>query len=42
MTFWACMVATELMLMAVGFFVLKLVLQRWGPGRMSGMANVGE
>jgi hypothetical protein len=42
MTFWVCLAATELMLMAVCVFVLKVVLKRWGPGRMKGMAISGE
>jgi hypothetical protein len=42
MTFWVCLAATELMLMAVCVFLLKLALQRWGPGRMKGMASVDE
>jgi hypothetical protein len=37
-----CVLATELMLMAVCVFLLKLALQRWGPGRMKGMASWGE
>ena len=30
------------MLIAVCVFVLKLVLDRWGPARMKGMASRGE
>ena len=37
-----CVVATELMLIAVCVFVLKVVLKRWGPSRMKGMASSGE
>ena len=37
-----CVVATELMLIAVCVFVLKVVLKRWGPSRMKGMASPGE
>ena len=33
---------TEVMLLAVCVFVLKMVLDRWGPGRMRGMASRGE
>src|SRR5215203_3273967 len=42
MTFWACVVATELMLIAVCALLLKLVLGRWGPSRMRGMASSAE
>jgi hypothetical protein len=39
---WTWVVATELMLLAVPVFALKLVLDRWGPGRLRGMASRGE
>jgi hypothetical protein len=39
---WVCVVATELTLIAVCVFVLKLVLARWGPGRTRGMASSFE
>jgi hypothetical protein len=39
---WTWVVVTELMLLAVCMFVLKMVLNRWGPGRMRGMASRGE
>ena len=39
---WIWAVATEVMLLAVAVFVLKLVLDRWGPGRPRGMASRGE
>jgi hypothetical protein len=39
---WMWVVATELMLLAVAVFVLKLVLDRWGPRRLRGMASHGE
>jgi hypothetical protein len=39
---WAWVVATEVMLLAVGVLLLKLVLDRWGPGRLRGMASRGE
>jgi hypothetical protein len=42
MPFWVCVVATELLLIAACVFLLKLVLERWGPGRMKGMASSGE
>jgi hypothetical protein len=29
-------------LLAVGVFILKLVLDRWGPGRLRGVASRGE
>jgi hypothetical protein len=41
-TLWLCVVATELMLIAVCVLLLKLVLGHWGPGRMRGMASSGE
>jgi hypothetical protein len=37
---WA--VATEVVLLAVGVWLSKLVLDRWGPGRPRGMASRGE
>jgi hypothetical protein len=39
---WMWVVATEVMLLAVGVLLLKLVLDRWGPGRLRGMASRGE
>jgi hypothetical protein len=39
---WVCVVATELTLIAVCVFLLKLVLERWGPPRMKGMASSRE
>jgi hypothetical protein len=39
---WVCVVATELMLIAVCVFLVKLVLKSWGPSRMRGMASPGE
>jgi hypothetical protein len=39
---WTWVVVTEVMLLAVSVFVLKLVLDRWGPGRLRGMASRGE
>jgi hypothetical protein len=39
---WMWVAATELMLLAVGALLLKLVLDRWGPGRLRGMASRGE
>jgi hypothetical protein len=41
-TLWTWTVVTEVMLLAVCVFVLKMVLDRWGPGRMRGMASRGE
>ena len=35
-------VATEVMLLAVSLLLLKLVVDRWGPGRLRGMASRGE
>ena len=39
---WTSVVATEVMLLAVGVLVLKLVLDRWEPGRLRGKASRGE
>jgi hypothetical protein len=39
---WMWAVATEVMLLAFCLVVLKLVLDRWGPGRLRGMASRGE
>ena len=39
---WTWAVATEVMLLAVGVWLSKLVLDRWGPGRPRGMASHGE
>jgi hypothetical protein len=39
---WAWVIATELMLLALSLLGLKLVLDRWGQGRLRGMANRGE
>jgi hypothetical protein len=41
-TLWMWIVVTEVMLLAVCVFVLKMVLDRWGPSRMRGMASRGE
>jgi hypothetical protein len=42
MTFWVCVLTTELLLIAVCVFVLKQVLDYWGPARMKGMASSVE
>src|SRR5829696_5066353 len=39
---WTWVVVTEVMLLAVAVFVLKLVVDRWGPGRLRGVASQGE
>jgi len=39
---WTWAVATEVVLLAVGVWLSKLVLDRWGPGRPRGMASRGE
>ena len=39
---WMWVIATEVMLLAVSVLLLKLVVDRWGPGRMRGMASRGE
>jgi hypothetical protein len=42
MTLWVCVIATELVLIAGCVLLLKLMLHRWGPTRMEGMASSGE
>jgi hypothetical protein len=37
-----CVAATELILLAVTVLLLKWCLDRWGPGRMRGVATAGE
>jgi hypothetical protein len=37
-----CVAATELILLATTVFLIKLVLDRWGPGRMRGVATSSE
>jgi hypothetical protein len=39
---WRWAVMTELMLLAISVLLLKLFLDRWGPGRPRGMASRGE
>src|SRR5215211_2949934 len=39
---WMWAVATEVVLLAVGVWLSKLVLDRWGLGRLRGMASRGE
>jgi hypothetical protein len=39
---WTWTVVTEVMLLAVCASALKMILDRWGPGRMRGMASRGE
>jgi hypothetical protein len=39
---WTWAVATEVMLLAVGVWLLKLVVDRWGPGRLRGLASRSE
>jgi hypothetical protein len=39
---WMWVVATEVMLLAVSVLLLKRVVDRWGPGRLRGMASRGE
>jgi hypothetical protein len=41
-TLLVCVVGTELVLLALSVLLLKGGLDRWGPGRMRGMASVGE
>jgi hypothetical protein len=37
-----CVAATELILLAATVFLIKLGFDRWGPGRMKGVATPGE
>ena len=37
-----CVAATELILLTTTVFLIKLVLDRWGPGRMKGVATSNE
>ena len=39
---WACLVASELLLLAGCGWVVARGYQRWGPGRMLGMATAAE
>ena len=39
---WTWVVATEMVLLAVSVLLLKLVVDRWRPGRLRGMASRGE
>jgi hypothetical protein len=39
---WTLVVATEVALLAVSVLLLKLVVDRWGPARLRGMASRGE
>ncbi len=39
---WTWTVVTEVMLLAVCAFALKMILDRWGPGRMRGVASRDE
>jgi len=41
-TLWTWVVLVEVMLLAVCVFALKMILDRWGPGRMRGVASRGE
>ena len=41
-TLLMCIGATELILLAVTVLLLKWGLDRWGPGRMRGVATAGE
>jgi hypothetical protein len=39
---WTCIAATELILLIACAVLLKMVLDRWGPARMKGMASPAE
>jgi hypothetical protein len=41
-TLWTWVVLAEVMLLAVCVFALKMILDRWGPGRMRGVASRAE
>jgi hypothetical protein len=41
-TLLMCVAATELILLMVTVLLLKFCLDRWGPGRMRGVATAGE
>jgi hypothetical protein len=41
-TLFMCIAATELILLAVTVLLLKFCLDRWGPGRMRGVATASE
>jgi hypothetical protein len=39
---WTWTVTAEVMLLAISVWLSKLVLERWGPRRLRGMASRGE
>lgn len=39
---WWCMAATCVVLLVLAGWVTKVVFNRWGPGRLQGMATAGE
>jgi hypothetical protein len=39
---WTCVTVTELLLLSVTGLGVRLGLDRWGPGRLKGMATRGE
>jgi hypothetical protein len=39
---WTCVTVTELLLLILTGLIVRLGLERWGPGRLKGMATRGE
>lgn len=39
---WACMAMTCVLLLALAGWLTKVALDRWGPGRLQGMATAAE
>jgi hypothetical protein len=39
---WTCVTVTELLLLSLTGLIVRLGLDRWGPGRLKGMATRGE
>jgi hypothetical protein len=39
---WTCVTLTELLLLILTGLIVRLALDRWGPGRLKGMATRGE
>lgn len=39
---WGCMAATCVLLLVLAGWVTKMALDRWGPGRLQGMATAAE
>lgn len=39
---WACMATTCVLLLALACWLTKVALDRWGPGRLQGMATAAD